>query len=117
MSKGGRRIGAGRPAGSRNKRTVAQAQAIETSGLTPLDYLVAVYQNEKMPERMRLEAAKIAAPFVHPRLSAVDMDLRGEYRDVEELSDQELTEIIRAFIATTDQELETVGRINRSKVA
>ena len=99
MSKGGRRQGAGRPAGSRNKRTMAQAQAIETSGLTPLDYLVAVYQNQKMPERMRLEAAKAAAPFVHPKLSAVDMDLRRDSREVTELSDQELTDLIRTFDA------------------
>lgn len=117
MAKGGRRPDAGRPPGSRNKRSVQQEEKIRESGQTPLEYLVSIYQDEKQPGRMRLEAARSAAPFVHSKLSAVDMDVRGDGRDVDELSDQELIEIVRAFDAMSDQELETVGEIDRAKVA
>lgn len=46
---------------------------MEASGLTPLDYLLSVMRNEDMDTDGRLEAAKAAAPYVHPKLSAVTL--------------------------------------------
>jgi hypothetical protein len=63
----------GRTKGTPNKATVAKAAEIAASGLTPLDYLIGVMRNEKLPTADRMEAAKAAAPYVHPKLSAVEM--------------------------------------------
>jgi hypothetical protein len=38
---------------------------------TPLDFLVAVYRDEELPIAQRLEAARTAAPFMHPKLIAI----------------------------------------------
>ncbi len=73
MARGGKRDGAGRPSGARNVRTVEQAEAIAASGLTPLEYLTSVYQDENEDAAARRDAAKAAAPYVHARLSAVEM--------------------------------------------
>jgi len=70
------------PGGSRkgkpNKATVAKAQAIAASGMTPLDFLTTVYRNEGLDFMMRVNAAKAAAPYVHHSLSSVDMALTGQ---------------------------------------
>jgi hypothetical protein len=70
--KGGKRPGAGRPKGSRNKRTEEQAKAIEESGLTPLDFLTKVYRGEAIGDvipdlAQRIDAASKAAPYVHQK--------------------------------------------------
>ena len=60
-----------RKAGTPNKATSATAAAIAASGPTPLDYMLSVLRDEAREPAIRLEAAKAAAPYVHPRLSAV----------------------------------------------
>jgi hypothetical protein len=70
MPRGGKRPGAGRPKGARNKKTVALAAAIEASGLPPLDYMLAVMRNPAEPQERRMAMAKAAAPYVHTRLRA-----------------------------------------------
>ena len=67
----GRKTG-GRKAGTPNRATAAKVAAIAASGLTPLDYMLSVMRNEDGAPEIRLEAAKAAAPYVHPRLSAVE---------------------------------------------
>src|SRR5689334_15000923 len=69
-SRPGERRG-GRQKGTPNRATAAKAAAIAESGLTPLDYLVSVLRDETVPRAERMEAAARAAPYVHPRLSAV----------------------------------------------
>ena len=59
----------GRPKGSRNKRTIAD-QEILSSGMSPLAFLCSVYRDPKQPMKRRIEAAKCAAPYLHPRLCA-----------------------------------------------
>lgn len=72
MARGGSREGAGRPKGVRNKRTVEQVEHIEASGMTPLEYLTSVYQDPRADESKRIDAAKAAAPYVHPKLSSIE---------------------------------------------
>lgn len=60
----------GRKKGAPNKASAAKAAAIEASGLTPLDYMLAVMRADIDPQ-MRFEAAKAAAPYVHPKLASV----------------------------------------------
>lgn len=69
--RGGKRHGAGRKKGARNKASAAREAAIAASGLTPLQYMLALMRDETQPVAVRLEMAKAAAPYVHPRLAAV----------------------------------------------
>ena len=72
---GGKRLGAGRPYGSRNKATEKQRAEIDkiaASGLTPLDYMLSVMRDETAPAERRDYMARAAAPYVHPRLAAID---------------------------------------------
>lgn len=70
---GGSRPGAGRPKGSRNKRTLLLeegAKKATAGGTTPLDYLLDIMRDEGQPFDLRFEAAKAAAPYCHPKLAA-----------------------------------------------
>ncbi|MGB7097519.1 MAG: hypothetical protein WBD95_01960 [Xanthobacteraceae bacterium] len=42
------------------------------SGLAPLDFLLEVMRDEKAELHVRLDAAKSAANYVHPKLSAIE---------------------------------------------
>lgn len=79
--RGGKRPNAGRKKGSPNKATADRQKAVEESGLTPLDYMLAIMRNEEAATETRFEAAKAAAPYVHPKLSAVDVNgkLDGDF--------------------------------------
>lgn len=67
----GRKTG-GRQKGTPNKATAAKRAAIEASGLTPLDYMLSVLRDETQSQEARMDAAKAAAPYVHPRLSTIE---------------------------------------------
>jgi hypothetical protein len=67
--------GSGRKKGGRNKRTIALAQASQEairSGLSPLDFLLKILRDPTKDDRVRVDAAKAAAPYCHPRLVAAD---------------------------------------------
>jgi hypothetical protein len=66
---------AGRKKGSRNKRTIALAEASEKAllvGLTPLDFLLGLLRDPTKDDRLRLDAAKAAAPYCHQKLIAIE---------------------------------------------
>ena len=62
----------GRKPGTLNRATAAKVAEIAASGQTPLDFMLSVMRNEECTPERRLEAAKAAAPFIHPRLAAVE---------------------------------------------
>ena len=62
----------GRKKGTPNRATAAKAAEIAASGLTPLDFMLVVMRDEDRPFPVRLDAAKSAAPYIHPRLAAVE---------------------------------------------
>lgn len=66
-SKPGERRG-GRKKGEPNKVTLAKEAKIASEGLTPLDYLLSILRDEMLDRDTRMEAAKAAAPYSHPRL-------------------------------------------------
>jgi hypothetical protein len=78
MPGGGARPGAGRPRGRRSSKTAERLAAIEASGTTPLDYLLTVMRDAEQDKAVRLDAAKAAAPYVHPKLANIDTTLRGD---------------------------------------
>ncbi len=67
----------GRKKGSVNRATAAKAKAIAESGLTPLDFMLDLLRDEEQPPHIRLDAAKSSAPYVHPRLSAIEHTGKG----------------------------------------
>ena len=78
--RGGKRKGAGRKKGATTKRTQEIAAKAMKEGLTPLEFMLNVMRGAP-PEgaspaeiiaftSMRFEAAKSAAPYVHPKLAA-----------------------------------------------
>jgi len=73
MARGGKREGAGRPAGAINGKTAERVSEIEASGLTPLDFMLQMLRNESESMENRCWAAEKAAPYVHAKLSSVDV--------------------------------------------
>ncbi len=80
---GGARDGAGRKKGSPNKKTQEIIAKVESTGITPLDYMLAIMRKPDLPDdaetmaklshnNMRFEAAKAAAPYVHAKLASVE---------------------------------------------
>jgi len=62
----------GRPKGGQNKATAAREAEIRASGLTPLEWMLKVMRDESADPIRRDGAAKDAAPYVHPRLAAIE---------------------------------------------
>jgi hypothetical protein len=90
--KGGKRSGAGRKKGVPNKRTAEIQEAVEASGLTPLEYMLQVLRDVATEPRERLAAAVAAAPYVHAKLASVE--LKGSLRLTKtDLSDEDLAAI------------------------
>lgn len=73
QSKGGVRPGAGRKKGAPNKKTAEIQKAVEESGLTPLEYMLQVMRDPINEPKERLGAAVAAAPYVHAKLSSVEL--------------------------------------------
>lgn len=74
MARGGTRPGAGRKAGTPNKASAERQKAVEESGLTPLEYMLAVLRDEGQTMENRCWAAEKAAPYVHPKLANVELN-------------------------------------------
>ena len=72
-TKGGVRINSGRKPGSPNKKTAEVQRQVAESGITPLEYLLTVMRDAGGEPRERINAAIAAAPYVHAKLSTVDL--------------------------------------------
>ncbi len=82
MPRGGARQGAGRPKGSKDSkprkitvRTLddvkrVKARAMNEGKILPLDLFMDVLNDPEADHAARMEAAKAAAPYMHPRLQA-----------------------------------------------
>lgn len=86
MAKGGKRPGAGRPKGSVNRVTAAQREAAAQTGETPLEYMLRTMRDGRVDQKRRDAMAVAAAPYLHPRLAAIEHMGKGggpiEYSDV-----------------------------------
>jgi hypothetical protein len=70
-ARGGARPGAGRKKGTLTKRTQEIVASAAAEGETPLEYMLRVMRTSD--DSKRKDAMAIAAaPFVHPRLAAVE---------------------------------------------
>ena len=73
---GGAKTG-GRQKGTPNKATAKREAEIAKSGKTPLQFLLDRMRNRKAPMAERIECAKAAAMYVHPK-PATTLDVGGE---------------------------------------
>ena len=89
MPRGGRRAGAGRKAGGASRKSRAIADRAAAEGLTPLEFMLRIMRDGACPQgadaaqtiafhTLRFDAAKAAAPYLHPRLSQRDEPVKME---------------------------------------
>jgi hypothetical protein len=100
MSKGGPREGAGRPRGSRGKRTREAVAKAESLGPTPLEVLLeSTHATRAEGERAEaVDCAKAAAPYVHPKVAPTSPPPPvQEAVDYSLLSDTELGQLEKIF--------------------
>jgi hypothetical protein len=67
----GRKTG-GRQKGARNRATAEARAAAEATGILPLDYMLSVMRDSTADAKRRDAMAIAAAPYLHPKLTAVD---------------------------------------------
>jgi hypothetical protein len=101
MARGGKRAGAGRPPGARDRRprlTVKSCEAsaqltrkaiAKTGGTLPLAYMLKIMNDAKQPQARRDKMAIAAAGFCHPRLTVY-----AEMKRPSQMSDSELEKVI-----------------------
>lgn len=70
-AKPGERRG-GRAKGVRNRASIAREAEAKASGITPLEFLLAEMRNPKLKASERRQCARDAAPYVHPKLAAIE---------------------------------------------
>jgi len=87
---GGVREGAGRPKGSKNRRTCVTRQMAEKIQADPVKFLLESMLNSSLSMKDRIECAKAVAPYIAPRLSSVEArvtNVKTHEEMLEELDD------------------------------
>jgi hypothetical protein len=106
---GGRKTTAGRRKGSKNKKTLEHQAMLEkarSEGLMPLEYMLKLMRDEKESKEVRMEMAKHAAGYLHPRLTTtkVSGDPSAPLFDLSGLTDAELAFLRRTVLKATKLE-------------
>ena len=63
--------------GKPNKASASREAYYAKEGILPLPYMLAVLRDETKTHAERMDAAKNAAPYVHPKLSQADVKHSG----------------------------------------
>jgi hypothetical protein len=98
---------------ARAREARARAQAAD---ITPMEYLCTIYRDEEQPLQVRLAAAMAVAPYMHPRLQAIEarvtqlMSAEEEARRHEERRQQAVRAIKEVFGEQFGQPQHGVGR-------
>ena len=100
----------GRTKGTRNKRDIVrEAEAAEiregalASGLTPVEYMLVVMRDPTaLPDR-RDRMAAAAAPFIHPRLNAIDARVDVRQHTVHDTSAADVLGLKRKFFGVGEE--------------
>lgn len=80
----------GRPPGRMNSRTVALLAIREAYGKTPLEFMLDRMVDEEEDMRVRMEAARTAAPYCHPKLSSVTIEASNDNENLNKMTNREL---------------------------
>jgi hypothetical protein len=67
----------GRPRGTKNKPPPGIIMA-QRDGVTPLEFLLDIMDDKTESIEVRKDAAKSAAPYVHPRLAQTQLEVTGD---------------------------------------
>src|SRR6266404_9430694 len=106
----GRKTG-GRVRGTPNRKTQALQAKVEAAGrVSPLDFVLGVMWDLDAPPAMRFDAAKVALPFLHPKLAAIEHSGPGrgpiETRQARTpLVPAEVGEAVRALLTKAEVDL------------
>jgi hypothetical protein len=108
-----------RTQGALNKRTRAALHAAKCGelgggGESPVDYLLRVMRDSKKADELRIEAAKAVAPYLTPKLSAVEVN--GQFDDDERLTDADILGKLKSLLIEHPEILEQVA-VNSSLTA
>lgn len=79
----------GRRKGTPNGASAARQAEIAASGDTPLDYMLRVMRNETADPSRRDEMARAVAPYVPPKLAAVEQTGKDQRNIVVQISPKE----------------------------
>jgi hypothetical protein len=92
--RGGRRPGAGRKVGSATKKTREIADKAAAAGITPLEVMLEAMNFYRSGGDLEKAAgfAKDAAPYIHAKLSSVEMNAKVQTKSL----DEELAELNEA---------------------
>lgn len=60
-----------RPVGSRNVKTQVWLDKVNASGVTPVEFLLERFRDESEDLSVRIDCAKAAAPYCHPKIMAI----------------------------------------------
>jgi hypothetical protein len=66
--------------------TAEARAAAEATGILPLDYMLSVMRDAKVDNKRRDAMAMAAAPYLHPKISAIDSMLAGAPETTDEVS-------------------------------
>jgi len=85
MARGGSRPGAGRPRkGDETVKPAAVKREARAVKLSPLDYMLAVMNDEDVDQARRDRMAQAAAPYVHPKMEAQAKGKKEERQEAAE---------------------------------
>src|SRR5665811_2377861 len=87
IGQGGRRPGAGRPPGSKNRKSSEIAREAMVAGITPIEVMLSAMRDlwDEGTSEAKREAARLAkdaAPYVHPRWASVAQTINEPQRYV-----------------------------------
>ncbi len=69
--RGGSRVGSGRKKGRQNVITQALRERLMAEGISPLEFLLETMRDPDLAFTIRMDAARTAAPFLHPKLATI----------------------------------------------
>ena len=104
MVKGGARAGAGRKKGGKNQKSREIAERAAAAGITPLEVMIATMRDLfKKGKKVEASAiAKDAAPYMHPRLAAIEHGGAVTQEIITYASKDQRDAAIRAALGHTD---------------
>ena len=74
MANGGKRPGAGRPVGSKNKRTQEIQDRLDDLGVDPIEGLAMIVKDPNNSSELKFQCLKELAQYVAPKRKAVDVN-------------------------------------------
>jgi len=105
--RGGARPNAGRKSKTRELLIERSRLSVVNADVTPLEYLMTILADANNDTELRFKAAVAAAPYVHPRLNAIEHSGNIASKTTHELTDDELVSLVLSSGSGTTDETES----------